>query len=87
MSSSADLHPVTGARFVFDRVTEAPLVYRVGVYLPEGRASHCTLGWTEAGALDLQPTPTEKVVVDELVKLARVLRREAKSRVIRWRDI
>lgn len=81
------MHPTSGARFVFERVTEAPLSYRVAVYLPGGRDHRCMLGWNESGALELDPLPTEAAVVGELVKLARVLRREAKSRVIRWRPM
>jgi hypothetical protein len=87
LTSSADLHPVTGARFVFERTSEAPLVYRVTVYLPERREHRCVVTWSDAGAIQLDPAPDEAAVTDEIVKLSRVLRREPKSRLVRWRGL
>lgn len=87
MTSSADLHPVTGARFVFERTSEQPLAYRVAVYLPEGRECRCVVTWSDAGAVALDPPPADEAVAGELVKLSRVLRREAKSRLVRWRGL
>lgn len=86
-SSSADLHPATGARFVFERAAEEPPTYRVAVYLPGGRAERCTLRWSATGAPLFEPAPTDEAVLGELVKLSRVLHREPKARLVRWREL
>ncbi len=83
--SSALLHPETGARFVFDRVSEQPPRYRVAVYLPEFRTFACTLEWDDRGAARLDPEPSDAWVAGEVTKLARVLHRDPKLRLTRWR--
>lgn len=86
-SSSADLHPATGARFVFEREAEDPPTYRVAVYLPGGRAERCTLEWSASGAPVFEPALADDAVLAELVKLSRVLHREPKARLVRWREL
>jgi hypothetical protein len=82
LSSSRDLHPDSGARFVFERMG-AELRYHVHVYLPEQRS------WIEGRARVLGPEPAGDERLEwaraELLKLARVLHRDPKPRLVRWR--
>ena len=87
MLSSKDLHPKQGARFVFEREGEAPLHYRVEVYLPETRRIETRLRWDDEGAPVIEPAVNDAAVHDQLVKLARVLKRSKAPRSSRWRDI
>ncbi len=87
MLSSQDLHPKQGARFVFEREDEAPLTYRVGVYLPETRRIDTTLRWDANGAPVVEPAVEDAAVLEQLVKLARVLKRSSAARLTRWRDV
>lgn len=87
--SSQDLHPSAGARFVFEREGEA-LRYRFIVYLP-GTAQHTgTLDWDGEGKanIEIEPAPAGEVawIVEGAAKLARVLKRDPKAKLIRWRD-
>ncbi len=83
-TSGADLHPATGARFVFEREPGEPPRYRVQVYLPEARTLECTVGWEDA-SVRIEPVPDDAWVAAEIAKLARVLHRDPKSRLTRWR--
>lgn len=87
--SSRDLHPATGARFVFDRVGDG---YAVTIYLPGELCWSGQLSWPgnvatlepEAG----QVRPTEEPLAwahAEALKLARTLRRTPKQHMVRWR--
>lgn len=88
MLSSEDLHPKQGARFVFHREGEAPLSYRVEVYLPETRRLDARLRWDdESGTPVVEPAVNDAAVLDQLIKLARVLKRSAAARLTRWRDV
>lgn len=87
MLSSKDLHPKQGARFVFEREDEAPLTYRVEVYLPESVRIETRLRWDDEGASVLEPAVDDAAVVEHLVKLARVLKRSAAPRLTRWRAL
>lgn len=102
--SSRDLHPQTGARFVFDRdnrtntKTEPPR-YRVTIYLPDRVRWSGQLAWVEGSAqLAPQADPEAEAEADpdpdpeqlrwaraEALKLARVLRRDPKPHMVRWR--
>ena len=90
LTSSHDLHPTAGARFVFERTDdgEAPR-YRVSVYLPNARALAGALEWTDGEAtLDLSPAGDDDETTwarAEALKLARVLKRDPKPRMTRWR--
>lgn len=90
--SSQDLHPTTGARFVFDRVGEG---YAVAIYLPGDLRWSGHLAWTD-GEATLEPDPdqpgptpsTEAPLAwarTEALKLARTLRRTPKQHMVRWR--
>ena len=87
--SSRDLHPSAGARFVFDREGDAPS-YRLEVFLPEGRRASAALGWDVDGkavfAWELAPQEEDAWVRDGAGKLARVLKRDPKAKLSRWRD-
>jgi hypothetical protein len=83
-TSGADMHPATGARFVFEREPGEPPRYRVQVYLPEARKLECTVAWDDA-SVRLEPVPDDAWVAAEIAKLARVLHRDPKSRLTRWR--
>lgn len=89
--SSQDLHPTTGARFVFDRLERAE-GYAVAIYLPEGLRWSGRLTWTD-GVASLEPDPEQPDPTDEplawahaeALKLARTLRRTPKQHIVRWR--
>ncbi len=83
-SSSDDLHPKSGARFLLTRDDGH---YRVEVFLPEGRALRCTLAWDEQGHARLDPPLSHSGAHEEVLKLARVLRRSPKARLTRWRPL
>jgi hypothetical protein len=93
LSSSHDLHPSSGGRFVFERIEpSAAIEYRVQVFLPAGARFDATLAWVE-GVAALREHPDNASVPDELIawarsevlKLARVLHRDPKPRLSRWR--
>jgi hypothetical protein len=87
--SSQDLHPETGARFVFDRDGEQ---YAVAIYLPGDLRWSGRLSWTD-GVATLEPDPEQPIPTDEplawahaeALKLARTLRRTPKQHMVRWR--
>lgn len=87
--SSQDLHPTTGARFVFDQTGEG---YAVVIYLPGSLRWSGHLAWTD-GVATLepdadQPSPTQEPLAwahAEALKLARTLRRTGKQHIVRWR--
>ena len=83
MSSSDDLHPQSGARFVFERVDEEPQRYRVRVYLPDDLLES-TLAW-EGERARFEPALPQGWASDEATKLARVLHRTPATRLVRWR--
>jgi hypothetical protein len=91
--SSRDLHPRTGARFVFERDPGEPPRYVVTIYLPGTRRWSGRLAWTEAGAAELAPAEGELAPEDETLawahaealKLARVLHRDPRQHMVRWR--
>jgi hypothetical protein len=99
--SSQDLHPETGARFVFDRIGDD---YDVAIYLPDGLRWSGRLSWADGNAT-LVPGPDQPMPSDdwhrqgrrvpetdplawahaEALKLARTLRRTPKQHMVRWR--
>ncbi len=88
LSSSRDLHPDGGGRFVFEREGESSS-YRVQIYLPAQRTWSGTLDWVDGQARVNGPESTGDDELDwaraELLKLARVLHRDPKQRLVRWR--
>jgi hypothetical protein len=87
--SSRDLHPATGARFVFDRVGDG---YAVTIYLPAEQRWSGGLSWIDGNATleadEGQPSPTSEPLAwayAEALKLARTLRRTPKQHMVRWR--
>lgn len=97
--SSRDLHPSTGARFAFDRQGDSAdePVYHVLVHLPEGRRWAATLRWLDGraelepseGEADAQGTAPQPDELDwvraEALKLARILHRDPRQHMLRWR--
>lgn len=93
--SSQDLHPTTGARFVFDRELDRDgEAYAVVIYLPGGLRWSGHLEWIDGRATlepdPDQPSPTAPTEVlawahEEALKLARTLRRTPKQHMVRWR--
>lgn len=83
-SSSLDLHPQNGGRFVLERRSEDPPEYGVVVYLPEGQRLDATLTWDGPRAR-LEPALADTWAHDEALKLARAVRRGAKPSLSRWR--
>lgn len=89
-SSSEDLHPRTGARFTFERTDDSsPGVYRVWVYLADGRTICGTLSWPQGRATfedaaegDDEPLRWAR---DEALKLARAVKASQAARLTRWR--
>ena len=84
-SSGDDLHPATGGRFVFEREAGDAPRYRVDVFLPARAHVACVLDWDVGGIARLDPEPTDAWVLGEITKLARVLHRDPKARLTRWR--
>jgi hypothetical protein len=90
--SSRDLHPTTGARFVFDRrVDETEPVYDVAIYLPEGRRWTGSLRWLDGRAqLEPEHSSADQALARasaEALKLARVLHRDPRPHMVRWRAL
>jgi hypothetical protein len=87
--SSQDLHPATGARFVFDRDGDD---YAVVIYLPGDLKWSGRLSWIDGSATleadEGQPPPTSEPLAwahAEALKLARTLRRTPRQHMVRWR--
>ncbi len=85
MSSSQDLHPLSGARFVCERAEGPTLVYTVTVYAAGGRTHQATLRWDAEGLAVAEPVCADPWAQTELLKLARVLRHGEQARLSRWR--
>lgn len=88
--SSQDLHPTTGARFAFERIGDAPEPsYGVAIHFPEGRTWLGKLEWIDGRAkLEPAPEPDDSELVwahAEALKLARVLHRDPRAHMLRWR--
>jgi hypothetical protein len=102
--SSEDLHPKTGARFVFDlepgdpeqagqagQAGQGPR-YAVMIYLPGTEQWSGNLAWVD-GRAQLDPAADQPATdrepwvwaCAELLKLARVLHRDPKPHMVRWR--
>ena len=84
VSSSRDLHPEHGGRFVLTRASQQPPEYAVAIYLPEARRLDTTLRW-EDGQARLEPEVPDAWAQAEALKLARVLRRNLPPSLTRWR--
>lgn len=85
MSSSQDLHPLSGARFVCERAEGSALVYTVVVYAAGGHTHQAKLRWDAQGLAVVEPVCAEPWAQAELLKLARVLRHGEQARLSRWR--
>lgn len=85
-SSSRDLHPTHGGRFVLTRVGtgDAPLEYAVAIHLPGGRRLDARLRWV-SDQPRLEPALGDPWAEAEVLKLARVLRRTPRPSLTRWR--
>lgn len=81
-ASSHDLHPRAGARLSFEREGEG---YRVVAYLPEGVRSEGRLTWADVGGARIEPPLNPAWAHAEALKLARVLHRDRKAKLLRWR--
>jgi hypothetical protein len=84
LSSHDDLHPTHGARFLAELVADDPLAYAVTVFLPEAARLVGDLRWPD-GRAEITPAWPDPWATDEVLKLARVLRRTPKARLVRWR--
>jgi hypothetical protein len=58
--------------------------YEVQIYLPQEHA-RTRLFWDEAGEAQVEPALADPWVHGELLKLARVLKRDPRSEMTRWR--
>ncbi|MCA9700294.1 MAG: hypothetical protein KC431_22400 [Myxococcales bacterium] len=95
--SSADLHPKSGARFVFTRrdsvdgSADDALRYDLEIYLPAGRDWRGELRWQDGRSVivDEPGEPDEGLgrALAEAHKLARVLHRDPKPKLSRWRGL
>ncbi len=85
MSSSQELHPPTGARFVCERTDDPELVYRVAVHVAGGHTHLAELRWDAAGQAVAAPPCPDAWAQTELLKLARVLKHSQQARLTRWR--
>lgn len=83
MTSSQELHPVSGARFVCERVDDG--LYRFAVYAAGGATYEGELRWDADGRALAEPEVSEAWVQAEILKLARVLKHGQQARLSRWR--
>ena len=92
--SSRDLHPRTGARFVFERDPsdgdDAAPRYAVAIYLPGTELTRARLAWVDGTAqVDPEDASTWGAAPEwaraEVIKLARVLHRSPRAHMVRWR--
>ena len=84
-TSSRDLHPTHGGRFVLTRVGSSDVLeYEVAIHLPEGRRLDARLRWTD-GQPRLEPALDDAWAEAETLKLARILRRAPRPSLMRWR--
>jgi hypothetical protein len=83
-SSSIDLHPRHGGRFVLTRSQDEPLLYVVEVYLPDGVRLDGRLSFDD-GLARIDPAWDDAWAIEETLKLARVLKRTRPDRIVRWR--
>jgi hypothetical protein len=86
-SSSHDLHPDHGARLVATKIAGPPdgaLEYEVEVLLPGHVRLSTRLSWID-GRASLDASWDDAWAVEEVLKLARVLKRTQKAREVRWR--
>jgi hypothetical protein len=84
-SSSRDLHPAHGGRFVLTRIGSGDTPeYAVAIHLPEGRRLDTRLQWLD-GQPRLEPALPDAWAEAETLKLARVLRRTPRPSLTRWR--
>ncbi len=87
LSSSQDLHPTSGARYLFERQGDEAdaLRYAVAIYVSDGARVSTTLRWDERGEAVLEPAVASDALRGELLKLARVVKRSGQPRLSRWR--
>jgi len=83
-SSSCDLHPENGGRFVLTRIGQDPLEYAIEIYLPQGLHLQTQLSWDD-GQPRLEPAPSDTWARDEALKLSRVVRNGGRASLHRWR--
>jgi hypothetical protein len=81
--SSQDLHPREGARFLFEQIE--PARWRVRVFLPAGESWQGAVAIDPDITLEIAPPYGEHWTAQEARKLARVLKRQPKAKLIRWR--
>lgn len=84
--SSRDQEPAFGGRFVFTRDGDTlPPVYRVEVFVAGEQPVETTLRWDADDRPQLDPPLYDDWARDETLKLARVLHKDPRSRLTRWR--
>lgn len=84
-TSSGDLHPSHGGRFVLTRVGSGePLEYEVAIHLPHAQRLDTRLRWAD-GQPTLEPALGDPWAEGEILKLARILRRAPRPSLTRWR--
>ena len=88
-ASSHDLQPRHGARYVFHRLAGAPNpAYAVAIHPADGVVHRLGLTWDEGGEARVEPSgdlAVDPAVLDQVLKLARVLRADLPERLTRWR--
>lgn len=85
MTSSGELHPVSGARFVCERLAGPSPAYAVAVYAAGGATHRAELRWDADGQAEATPPCPDPWAQAELLKLARVLKHSQQQRLTRWR--
>jgi hypothetical protein len=85
--AGSQMDPQHGGRFVLTREGDAmPPVYGVEVFLPGGVRLASVLRWDGAARPVLDPPLSDTWAHDETLKLARVLSKDPKPRLTRWRS-
>jgi len=86
LASSHTLHPQSGARYVFQRLCGPPApTYEALVYAAGGATYRAGLTWDSEGRPLIEPQIPDPTLHEQVIKLARALRGDLPTRLIRWR--
>lgn len=71
---------------MFERADQGGAIrYRLDIYLADRRHLRAEVGWDDAGGARFEPAIDDAWALAEATKLARVLHRDPKARMTRWR--
>lgn len=86
LPSSHALHPQSGARYVFHRLSGPPAAtYEALIYSADGATIRALLTWDSDGRPQIEPAIADLSLYEQVIKLARALRSDHPARLTRWR--